>query len=56
MSRRRRAEQRKTEPDPIYGSEVLAKFINKVMIGGKKSVARRIVYNAVTKFAKFVLF
>lgn len=52
MSRRRRAEKRVTEPDPLYGSEVLSKFINKVMESGKKSTARRIVYNAIEKFAK----
>ena len=52
MSRRRRAAKRQIDPDPIYKSYVLAKFINKVMISGKKSVARRIVYNALEKFAK----
>jgi small subunit ribosomal protein S7 len=52
MSRRHRAESRKIEPDPVHGSVVIAKFINKVMIGGKKSTARRIVYNAIEKFAK----
>ena len=52
MSRRRRAEKRVTEPDPLYGSTILAKFINKVMERGKKSVARRVVYNALDKFAK----
>lgn len=54
MSRRRRAEKRKIAPDPIFGSELLAKFINKVMERGKKSVARRVVYNAIDKFAKKV--
>ena len=54
MSRRRRAEKREIDPDPIYGSTVLAKFINKVMERGKKSIARRIVYNALEKFAKKV--
>lgn len=51
MSRRRRAVKREIAPDPVYGSEVLAKFVNKVMERGKKSVARRIVYNAIEKFA-----
>lgn len=51
MSRRRRAETRTIDPDPIYGSLVLAKFINKVMMGGKKSTSRRIVYNAINDFA-----
>lgn len=52
MSRRRRAIKRASEPDPLYNSTVLAKFINKVMICGKKSTARRIVYNALEQFAK----
>lgn len=54
MSRRRRALKRATEPDPLYNSHVLAKFINKVMISGKKSTARRIVYNALEQFSKKV--
>jgi len=52
MSRRRRAVKREAEPDPLYNSYVLTKFINKVMISGNKSVARRIVYNAIEKFTK----
>jgi small subunit ribosomal protein S7 len=51
MSRRRRAAKRQTEPDPVYQSVTLAKFINKLMYGGKKSVARGIVYRALEKFA-----
>lgn len=54
MSRRRGAEKREIAPDPIYRNLILAKFINKVMMDGKKSVARRIVYNAIEKFAKKV--
>lgn len=54
MSRRRRAEKREIAPDPIYGSTVLAKFINKVMERGKKSTARRIVYNALEEFSQKV--
>jgi small subunit ribosomal protein S7 len=54
MSRRHRAEIRSIDPDPLYGSKVLAKFINKVMEGGKKSTARRIIYNAIQKFASRV--
>ncbi len=52
MSRRRRAVKREIAPDPVYGSTLLSKFINKVMESGKKSTARRIVYNALDKFAK----
>lgn len=54
MSRRRRAEKREGAPDPVYGSLLVAKFINKVMVSGKKSTALRIVYNALDKFAKRV--
>ncbi|MCH9609235.1 MAG: 30S ribosomal protein S7 [Chlamydiales bacterium] len=52
MSRRRRPEKREAQPDPLYGSETLAKFINKLMLSGKKAVARRIVYGALIDFAK----
>lgn len=51
MSRRRKAEKRLIDPDPIYQSETLAKFINKVMLDGKKSIARRIVYKSLEDFA-----
>jgi small subunit ribosomal protein S7 len=54
MSRRRKAVKRVTEPDPIYNSSLVAKFINKLMIGGKKSTARRIVYGAFDQFAQKV--
>lgn len=46
MSRRKAAVKRKILPDPLFGSEVLAKFINVVMKGGKKAVAEKIVYKA----------
>lgn len=52
MSRRRRAEKRESEPDPVYGSPLISSFIKKIMVSGKKSVSRRIVYNAIGKFAK----
>ncbi|HSX37774.1 MAG TPA: 30S ribosomal protein S7 [Chlamydiales bacterium] len=51
MSRRRRSFKRRNIPDPIYQSVTLAKFINKLMVGGKKAVARRIVYGALEEFA-----
>lgn len=54
MARRRRAEKRKVQPDPLYSSITLSKFINKVMYDGKKNVAKSIVYNALEKFAKRV--
>ena len=46
MARRRPAVRREVAPDPRYGSVQLARFINRVMIGGKKSTARRAVYRA----------
>ncbi len=46
MPRRRVAAKRKTLPDPIYGSELLAKFINHLMVDGKKSIAEKAVYGA----------
>jgi small subunit ribosomal protein S7 len=46
MSRRRVADKRVILPDPKYGSQVLARFINIVMRKGKKSVAEQIVYGA----------
>lgn len=54
MSRRRRAFKRSIAPDPIYNSHVLSKFINKIMEGGKKSIARKIIYRALEKFAQRV--
>lgn len=48
MSRRRRAEKRVVLPDPKYHNETLAKFINHVMESGKKAVAERIVYGALS--------
>ncbi|SFX68694.1 30S ribosomal protein S7 [Marinospirillum alkaliphilum] len=49
MPRRRVAAKREVLPDPKYGSDRLAKFINHVMESGKKSVAERIVYGALSK-------
>ena len=46
MSRRRRAERRVPAPDPKYNSLELARFINRVMKWGKKTVAQRVVYGA----------
>lgn len=54
MSRRRRAEKREVEPDPKYHSTLLTKFINKVMLDGKKSTARTIVYESIERFAQKV--
>ena len=46
MPRRRVAAKRDILPDPKFGNVTLAKFMNHVMVSGKKSVAERIVYGA----------
>ena len=52
MHRRRVVGQRKILPDPKFGSELLAKFINIVMVDGKKSVSESIVYGALDIIAE----
>ena len=54
MARRRPAEPRPVAPDPVHGSVDLAKFINRLMIGGKKSTARRVMYDALDMLEKEV--
>jgi small subunit ribosomal protein S7 len=49
MARRGRAGRREIVPDGKYNSKQLQMFINKMMIGGKKSTAERIVYDALTR-------
>ncbi len=46
MPRRREVPKRQILPDPKYGNELLAKFMNIVMLSGKKAVAEKIVYGA----------
>jgi len=46
MSRRHAAEKREVLPDAKFGDKVLTKFMNNLMVDGKKSTAERIVYNA----------
>ncbi|MEE4237035.1 MAG: 30S ribosomal protein S7 [Anderseniella sp.] len=46
MSRRHRAEKREINPDPKFGDRILSKFMNNLMLDGKKSVAETIVYGA----------
>jgi len=46
MSRRHSAEKRDIIPDPKFGDVVLSKFMNSIMLDGKKSVAESIVYGA----------
>jgi small subunit ribosomal protein S7 len=47
MSRRRKADKRVILPDPKFGDTTLSKFINSVMVQGKKGVAEGIVYGAI---------
>jgi len=46
MGRRRRAAIREILPDPVYNDKRIAKFINKIMVGGQKSCSEKIVYTA----------
>ena len=48
MSRRARAVKRPILPDPVFGSETVTKFVNSLMEDGKKSVAERIFYDAMS--------
>lgn len=52
MPRRREVPKREILPDPKYGSVELAKFMNVVMLSGKKAVAERIVYGALDEIEK----
>jgi len=54
MSRRHRSTKRKIAPDSVYNNYLIAKFINRVMRSGKKSLAKRLVYNALKQFANKV--
>ena len=48
MPRRKAAIKREVLPDPLYGSDEVARFINVIMRAGKKSIAEKIVYDALT--------
>ena len=52
MSRRVRASKREVLPDPKFGNTTISKFMNMVMVDGKKSVAERIVYGALDRIAE----
>lgn len=52
MARRKTIPKREVLPDPLFHSEILAKFINTIMRNGKKSVAERIVYSALDVVAR----
>lgn len=46
MPRRREVPKRRIQPDPTYNDRLVAKFMNTLMLGGKKSIAEAIVYGA----------
>lgn len=50
--RRKRNTKRNIIPDPLYGNTLLAQFINHLMWDGKKTIARRVVYDALASIAK----
>lgn len=52
MSRRHRAEKRDILPDPKFGDVTLSKFMNCLMLDGKKAVAENIVYGALDRVAE----
>ncbi len=52
MARRRAAEKREVLPDPIYGDLVVTKFINCMMLDGKKSIAEGIFYGAFSQIER----
>ncbi len=52
MPRRREVPKRKVSPDPVYNSELATRFVNKMMERGKRNVAERIFYKAMTLIEK----
>ena len=52
MPRRRDVPERPIDPDPKYGKKLLTRFVNALMRDGKKSVAERILYNALDEIAR----
>jgi len=52
MSRRRAAEPRKIQPDPVYNDTLISKFTNVLMLDGKKNTARQILYRAMEEIGK----
>lgn len=54
MSRRKGNYKREVDPDPIYNDVLLAKFVNKIMLDGKKSVAQALVYSSLDQIKEKV--
>jgi small subunit ribosomal protein S7 len=49
MPRKGPAKKRELQPDPVYGSKLLARFTNRLIMGGKKSLAEKIVYESLAQ-------
>src|ERR671932_904464 len=52
MPRRNRPDRRRVAPDPTYNSEAVTKFVNILMKNGKRSVAERIMYDALDRASR----
>ncbi len=52
MPRRAEVAVRELDPDPVYNSKLVTQVINKVMVGGKKSTAEKIVYDALDRIGQ----
>jgi small subunit ribosomal protein S7 len=51
MPRRAEIQPRSVQPDPVYGSVLVTQLVNRFMVDGKKSIAERVVYDALTQVA-----
>ena len=51
MPRRAEIQPRTVAPDPVYGSVLVTQLVNRLMVDGKKSIAERVVYDALTQVA-----
>ena len=52
MPRRAEIQPRTVQPDPVYGSVLVTQLVNRLMADGKKSIAERVVYDALTQVAE----
>jgi small subunit ribosomal protein S7 len=50
--RKKRSTRRRVTPDPKFGDELVSRFVNCVLKGGKKNIARNIVYSALEQIGK----
>ena len=50
--RRKKKENREIYPDPVYGSILVSKFVNHLMLSGEKAVARRVIWGALEELKK----